>query len=79
MAENKQVFKFERGQANIPRPIEKINYSTKWVNFGENNLYPEFLIELYKISPLHSAIMNKKFDMAIGKDIKFLIILFISS
>ena len=69
--DKKNYIKFNRDTAPIPKPIEVQNYRQDWVNFGVDNLYPNFLIDLYYRSPLHSAIVNKKMEMAIGRNIKF--------
>lgn len=71
MKDNKNLIKFNRDNANIPQPIETQSYRSDYIYFGKDNLYPNFLIDLYYRSPLHSAIVNKKIEMAIGKDIFF--------
>ena len=38
----------------------------KWVNYGEDNDFPEYLYELYRESPTHHALCNGIADMAYG-------------
>lgn len=71
MKDNKNLIKFNRDNANIPQPIETQSYRSDYIYFGKDNLYPNFLIDLFYRSPLHMAIVNRKIEMAIGKDIKF--------
>lgn len=37
--------------------------------YGDNNLYPNFLLELYNDSPIHKGIVNSKLDYILGKDV----------
>ena len=64
-----EVIKFE--QINLPQPIED-NYknTTKWCNWGTDNLYPLFLLDLYGNSPIHSSIINSKASYIIGNGLK---------
>jgi hypothetical protein len=41
-------------------PIFKENKAKGYVTFGADNLYPEFLIELFNKSPKHNAIVSSK-------------------
>lgn len=47
-------------------PIEK-ETPRGWVQFGENNMYPEYLIELYNNCSLHNAVINSTSDMVKGQ------------
>jgi capsid portal protein len=38
-----------------------------WVYFGEDNLYPDYLVELYQKSATHNAIVNGKVSYIIGE------------
>ena len=58
-----KVFKF--GEVNIP--IFEENKSKGWINYGKDNLYPEYLVKLKRTSPKHSAILKRKADMTAGK------------
>jgi hypothetical protein len=50
-------------------PIEKENVSRGWVNFGEANMYPQYLIELQSESPVHGSIVNSISQMIAGKGV----------
>jgi len=45
---------------NVNTPVlkESITRGKKWVNYGENNKYPDFLWELYGNCPEHSSIVD---------------------
>lgn len=49
---------------DIPTPTETIS-NKGWISFGEDNLYPQFLISLSNRSSLHSSILKQK-SMLIG-------------
>jgi hypothetical protein len=50
-------------------PIERENVSRGWVNFGESNMYPQYLIELYTESPVHGSIVNSISQMIAGQNV----------
>jgi hypothetical protein len=50
-------------------PIERENVSKGWVNFGESNMYPQYLIELYNESPVHGSIVNSISQMIAGQGV----------
>ena len=50
-------------------PTEKENVSRGWVNFGESNMYPQYLIELYNESPVHGSIVNSISQMIAGQGV----------
>ena len=50
-------------------PIERENVSRGWVNFGEANMYPQYLIELQSESPVHGSIVNSISQMIAGQGI----------
>lgn len=58
------IHKFDSGSTTIPQYTEK---STKggWVSYGEDNLYPDYLISLMNRSAKHNAILKRK-AMMIG-------------
>jgi hypothetical protein len=47
-------------------PIIKETQNKDWVNYGIDNLYPEFLKELFNMSPTHQAIIKTKSLMVVG-------------
>ena len=55
------------GKGNLTLPYVNGRYSTNmWVRFGDNNLYPEMLNQMYFSSPLHGAICDFKTNAVIG-------------
>jgi hypothetical protein len=47
-------------------PVFKENKAKGYVTFGADNLYPEFLIELFNKSPKHNAIVSSKASFISG-------------
>jgi len=39
----------------------------EWVNYGDNNMYPDYLIELLNKSSKHNSIVKRKADMIAGR------------
>ena len=60
-----QVVEFE--QYFVPK-IKEVK-GKKWVYFGENNDFPQYLIDLYNQSAVHNAIINGKVSYLKGKGI----------
>jgi len=55
------------GKGNLTLPYVNGRYTlNKWVDFGEGNLYPEVLNQMYYSSPLHGAIVDFKTNAVIG-------------
>lgn len=63
------VFAVEKFAKTVtPLPIERAaNGSESYVNWGDRNEYPNFLLELYDTVPLHQSIINSKVDYLIGE------------
>jgi len=57
--------KIDFAKIDIPQYKESMNRGG-WVNNGENNLYPNYLISLINKSPLHSSIVTQKARMIGG-------------
>jgi hypothetical protein len=56
---------------NIPQPTESRNTSdSTFVNWGLNNQYPVFLLDLFSQSSIHSAIVNQKTNYIIGDGLR---------
>lgn len=62
------------------KPVKMSDYKTpemkevkrsgsKFISYGENNDYPDFLLDLYNNSAEHNAIVNSKIDYIVGKGI----------
>jgi len=47
-------------------PVFKENKAKGFVTFGADNLYPDFLIELFNKSPKHNAIVSAKASYVAG-------------
>ena len=47
-------------------PVFKENKAKGYVTFGADNLYPDFLIELFNKSPKHNAIVSSKASYVAG-------------
>lgn len=63
--EKKYFESFNFASVDIPMPSETISNGRGWVSFGDDNLYPQFLISLSNRSSLHSSILKQK-AMLIG-------------
>lgn len=50
-------------------PVEAIQKENRngWVDYGENNQYPNYILNLYKNSPVHNALVNSIAFMIAGK------------
>lgn len=73
MEENKRKMQF----SSVPNDIKNINTQafeecenyngSKWVSYGKNNLYPEYLWDLYLNCSTHQAIIDGKIDYVLGE------------
>jgi hypothetical protein len=54
------------GGENLSLPYIQTNYGKGYVYFGNDNLYPQLLNQIYYMSPLHGAIVDFKTNSAIG-------------
>jgi hypothetical protein len=69
--QEKNIVTLDFSNQNIPLPYESKNTSDNtYVTWGLNNLYPNFLIDLYNQSSTHSAIVNQKTNYIIGNGLK---------
>lgn len=57
---------YKENYSQIPQPR---NYNRDIVWWGADNLYPDFLMGLYKSSPIHSAIIDRKVKISCGETI----------
>lgn len=72
MSENKNTNKIKILNFGIKSelPQFKINRNNKWINYGDDNLYPQYLLDVFNNrSNKHKAIINKKVDMEVGNGI----------
>jgi len=51
---------FSLPQVATPDPFQKATYGRDYVDFGLDNLYPQYLADIKNISPTHSAILDAK-------------------
>jgi hypothetical protein len=51
------------------QPVEAFEKENRagWIDYGQNNLFPQHLITLYYNSPIHNALVNSKAFMVEGK------------
>jgi len=54
-------------QAVTDLPLIKESRQYEWVIYGEDNLYPEYLKDMYNSSPTHNAIVKTKAHMVVGE------------
>lgn len=54
-------------RVEIPAMKESLNY--KFVNYGADNQYPQYLVELSKTSALHRTLLDNKAKLTAGSDI----------
>ena len=57
---------FEFAEAKQPKFQEKKGADGGYIKYGENNDYPEYLVELYNKSPKHGAIIKSKVHYITG-------------
>ena len=56
----------------IDLPIFREVRGKDWVSYGEDNLYPQKLIELYQSSAIHNTCVNSQLDAMIGEGIEMI-------
>lgn len=67
MSFNVKIMNFAKGQE---KPEFRINRNNKWIDYGEDNLYPQYLLDVFhNKSNKHKSIINKKVDMTVGAGI----------
>lgn len=68
--ENENIIGLNFG-VNVPTPYESRNTSNStYVQWGLDNLYPNFLLKLYMNSGVHQAIVNQKSTYIIGEGLQ---------
>ena len=60
-----KIESFNFASVQIPGPTERFSHSRGFIEFGDDNLYPLYLISLSNKSSLHSSILKQK-SMLIG-------------
>ena len=51
---------FSLPQVSVPDPFQAATYGRDYIDFGVNNLYPNYLADLVGVSPTHAAIIETK-------------------
>lgn len=67
--EHSANFAFALQYDTTPQPSAKENTSKGWVEYGADNAYPDFLLDLLDTSALHSGIVSGKSFLVAGGDI----------
>ena len=62
-----QNVKFEA--LNIPSMLENFRYKIPYVDYGADNLYPQYLTSLYNQCAIHKAIIDSKREQTCGEGI----------
>ena len=52
-----------------PLRVEEENRNGKWVDLGHDNLYPDYILDLYKNSTTNHAVIDKMTQMILGNGI----------
>jgi len=52
-------------------PKIKEDRTQEWVKYGDDNLYPEYLKDMFNSSPTHAAIVKTKAQMVVGEEWTF--------
>lgn len=58
-------------QVEIPSHKNVYTSSDEWVKWGENNLYPLYLLDLFSRSSLHHSIVTSKVDYIVGEGFSY--------
>jgi hypothetical protein len=69
--ENKQTI-FIANVKQSKQPLLLENKRDEWVWYGDDNLYPEYLLELLRGSATHNAIVQNKINLIYGEGLKAL-------
>lgn len=63
-----RIINFAKGQS---LPTFKENRNGRWIDYGDDNLYPQYLLDVYQNrSNKHKAIISRKVQMTTGNGIK---------
>jgi hypothetical protein len=54
----------------VERDYEETDSKKGWINYGEDNLFPQYLIDLYNSSAVHNALVNSIAYMIFGEGVK---------
>lgn len=65
--ENKKYNFIYIGKDAHKPPVFREQKGKDWIQYGDKNLYPDYLINLYNTSPKHNAIINGKVNYIVGQ------------
>ena len=54
----------------VPKSFEEKSSGKGWINYGDDNLYPQYLVDLYQKSGTHNALCTSIAYMIFGEGIK---------
>ena len=54
----------------VPKSYEEKSSGKGWINYGDDNLYPQYLIDLYQKSGTHNALCTSIAYMIFGEGVK---------
>jgi len=57
-------------QIQIDLPVFSERGSKKWISYGEDNLYPQFIASLFLRSAINRTAIQSKIDATIGNGLK---------
>lgn len=66
-----QIQCFNQRNKEVPEFVEKQNSGKPFLNYGNNNQFPQYLWELYLKSAILQSIINGSVDYVIGKQIQY--------
>lgn len=66
-AKKNRMFSLELSSYELPLFKEKPNDRTDWVEFGERNMFPLYLVDLFNQSAVHNAIITGKVNYICGR------------
>jgi hypothetical protein len=71
MTDNKSKFVFyNEPVSTYTVPVFEKDKNKNWVNYGENNCYPQYLVDLFNRSAKHNAILTAKQKYTYGRGLK---------
>jgi hypothetical protein len=59
------------GDLDLSKPIIEPKLSANWIPFGQDNLYPYQLLDIYNSSPFHAAVVEFKANMIFKSGITY--------
>lgn len=63
LSDNQYLLTFNQ---EVTPPVFKADKKGEWIKYGDDNRYPNYLIDLYNESPKHNAVVTSKIDFVCG-------------